>query len=73
MRWLPIKTAPKGEKPVLVNDTNEGNAPWAAARWLEGSEWSGWVYDDELMNDSYPLGPNPTCWLDIPDIPETLS
>ena len=55
MRWLPIKTAPKGEKPVLVNDTNEGNAPWAAARWLEGSEWSGWVYDDELMNDSYPL------------------
>lgn len=69
LSWLPIDSAPKRrERPVLVNDTNKDMAPWAAAKWLEGEEWSGWVYDDELLNDSYPLGPQPTHWLDVPAI-----
>lgn len=41
MNWLPISTAPKDGRIVLVNDTNDGSTPWAAAKWLEGEEWSG--------------------------------
>lgn len=66
LRWQPIDTASKNGRVILVNDTNESAAPWAAAKWLAGDEWSGWVYDDELMNDSQPGGPNPTLWFDIP-------
>lgn len=36
---------------------------------LEGEEWSGWIYDDEILNDSRPLGPQPTHWLDVPAAP----
>lgn len=66
LRWLPIDTASKDGRVILVNDTNENAAPWAAAKWLPGDQWSGWVYDDELMNDCQPGGPNPTLWLDVP-------
>lgn len=69
LTWLPISSAPKGRsRPLLVNDTNKDMPPWAAAKWLEGVEWSGWVYDDELLNDAYPLGPQPTHWLDVPEV-----
>lgn len=69
MNWLPISSAPKDGRIVLVNDTNDGATPWAAAKWLEGEEWSGWIYDDEILNDSRPLGPQPTHWLDVPAVP----
>lgn len=69
MNWLPIDTAPKDREQALVNDTNPGAAPWAAARWIEVPEWSGWVYDDETLNDSRPLGPQPTHLLDVPAVP----
>lgn len=62
MAWEPISTAPKDGTVILCDDTN-GSSQWAAAKWLAGDEWSGWVYDDEVMNDSCPLGPNPTKWL----------
>ncbi|MBK6616298.1 hypothetical protein [Ottowia sp.] len=65
LAWQPIESAPHAGGPILVDDTNEGNAPWAAAKWLGGEEWSGWVYDDDLLNDAYPLGPQPTRWLDV--------
>lgn len=61
IRRAPISTAPRDGSVVLVNDTN-GNAPWAAAKWVSSPEWSGWVYDDELLNDANPLGPQPTIW-----------
>lgn len=61
IRRAPISTAPKDGAVVLVNDTS-GNAPWAAAKWVSSPEWSGWVYDDELLNDANPLGPQPTIW-----------
>ena len=67
----PISSAPK-DRPVLVNDACGGD--WVMARWLEspGTEgWSGWIYVDELYNDSNPLGPNPTYWLTTPPVPET--
>jgi hypothetical protein len=70
MNWQPINTAPHDSKEVLVNDTNPGASPWVAARWLETPEWSGWRYCDELLNDSSPLGPMPTLWLDVPPFPE---
>lgn len=69
MEWQPIDTAPKDGSMVLVNDTTPGWTPWAAAYWIDGDEWSGWVYDDENMLDSNPLGPRPTHWLYVPPLP----
>ena len=64
----PIDTAPK-DRAVLVNDTAiERDLPWVAAKWLESPEWSGWIYDDEIMSDCRPLGPNPTHWLPAPSL-----
>jgi hypothetical protein len=68
MNWQPIITAPKDREQILVNDTNPGAAPWAAAKWIEAPAWSGWAYDDETLNDCVPLGPCPTHWLDVPTL-----
>ncbi len=65
--WLPIAGAPK-DQVVLVNDTT-GQSPWAAARWVESPEWSGWIYDDDAAADCNPTGPEPTHWLDVPSLP----
>lgn len=70
MHWEPISSAPKDGSIILVNDTN-GGSPWAAAKWLASAQWCGWVYDDEVLQDTIPLGPVPTVWLSgIPPIPE---
>lgn len=67
--WLPIATAPKDGTIVLVNDTTEGLCPFVAARYLDSPEWSGWIYDEEVLTDNNALGPNPTHWLPIPPVP----
>jgi hypothetical protein len=67
--WQPIETAPKDGEMVLVNDTTDGYTPWVAASYRADEEWSGWVYDDKTTEDSNPLGPNPTHWLLIPELP----
>lgn len=67
--WQPIGTAPRDGTMVLVNDTTPGFTPWVAASYLEGEEWSGWVYDDATAQDCNPLGPNPTHWLPVPPLP----
>ncbi len=69
MEWLDISSAPKNGEVVLVNDTNHDMPPWAAAKWLVSPEWSGWVYDDDLLSDYLPLGPRPTHWIAIPPVP----
>lgn len=71
MHWQPIETASKDGTVILVNDMNElaCPAPWVAAKWLENEHWSGWVYEDELLNDSIPNGPQPTFWFDLPPVP----
>lgn len=61
IRRTPIATAPQDGRVILVNDTT-GSTAWAAAKWISSPEWSGWVYDDELLNDANPLGPQPTFW-----------
>jgi len=68
MNWEPIETAPI-DRIILVNDTTS-ETPWAAARWVSSDVWSGWIYDDDEMADSNPLGPEPTHWLDVPPVPE---
>jgi len=60
--WLPIGTAAKDGTVCLVNDTT-GTTRWCAAKWLDDEQWQGWIYDDELLNDSNPVGPQPTVWL----------
>lgn len=69
IHWQPIESAPRDGTVVLVEDTSDSNSPWAAAKWMEGVEWSGWVYDDDLLQDAFPLGPQPTMWLDVPPLP----
>lgn len=69
--WLPIESAPK-DRVTLVNDTT-GQSPWAAARWVEAPEWSGWIYDDDAAADCNPTGPEPTHWLDVPSLPNVES
>lgn len=69
MEWQPIETAPKDGRLVFVNDTTEVTR-CCFAKWLEGEEWQGWMYDDELHNDCNPTGPEPTLWLDIPEPPQ---
>ena len=69
--WLPIESAPKDGTMVLVNDTTPGYTPWVAANYLDGEEWQGWMYDDATTQDCNPLGPNPTHWIIIPELPQT--
>ena len=66
--WLPIDTAPK-HRVILVNDTF-GDHLTTMAEWLECEGLALWAYADEFMCDSYPLGPNPTMWFDVPALPE---
>jgi len=66
--WLPIETAPKNAV-VLVNDTTGNGSEWCAAKHLDGVEWAGWIYDDELLNDHNPTGPEPTHWMPLPPPP----
>lgn len=66
--WQPIETAPRDGEIILVNDTT-GLTRWCAAKYLEGEEWQGWMYDDEISNDSNPCGPQPTHWIRLPEPP----
>jgi hypothetical protein len=68
--WMPISGAPKDGSAVLVNDT-AGLFTYCMARWLEGEEWEGWIYDDEIANDSNPLGPQPTHFMRIMAVPKS--
>jgi hypothetical protein len=62
--WRTIESAPRDGEIILVNDTT-GLTRWCAAKWLDGEEWQGWMYDDEISNDSNPCGPQPTHWIRI--------
>lgn len=60
----PIDSAPTDGTVVMVNDTTSCSAlPWAPAKYTSAGEWSGWLYDDDIMNDCNPTGPQPTHWL----------
>ena len=65
-QWQPIHTAPRVGS-VLVNDVSNGG--WAIACYQAGGGWSGWIYDDMLMNDAFPIGPEPTHWYPVPPCP----
>jgi len=69
MGWQPIETAPKDGSVLLVNDTTDGGDLWVAAKWLSAEDWSGWIYDNELVLDSNPKGPEPTHWFPLPPLP----
>lgn len=67
--WQPIATAPKDGTPVLVNDTTPDTTPWVVAIYLDIPEWQGWIYDDEQLREWNPLGPHPTHWILVPEVP----
>lgn len=68
MKWKRIEFAPKDGSVVLVND-NTCCVPWTAAVWIECEGRGGWSYYDETLQDAYPLGPNPTHFIEVPPIP----
>jgi hypothetical protein len=68
MIWQPIDTAPK-DGSVICTDDSSGLTNWCASKWLAGEEWSGWIYDDELLLDNNPCGPCPSFWIHIPPVP----
>ncbi|MGW8177570.1 MAG: hypothetical protein ACWGQW_02075 [bacterium] len=39
------------------------------ARWLNAGGWAGWIYVDDTLNDTYPMGPKPSHWYPVPSIP----
>ena len=54
-------------KTQIVNDGRNKNSKspsWVSAVWIESEEWSGWTYEDDFLSDAYPLGPNPTHFID---------
>lgn len=75
-QWQKIDSAPKDGSVILVDDSNAlqgSTAPWVAAKWFANEVWSGWIYDDDLLNDSCPLGPEPKYWLaNMPPLPKDL-
>jgi hypothetical protein len=66
--WRAIETAPLDGTRVLVNDTTSDDGVYVMAYWLSGFDWSGWAYDDELLNDTNPTGPKPTHWFPVPPL-----
>lgn len=67
--WHPIAVAPRDGQVVLVNDTTDSGSSWVAAKYWSSEEWSGWIYDDDALSDCRPLGPMPTHFLTVPDLP----
>jgi len=70
--WQPIEKADKSEI-LLVNDsTGFSSAPWVAAKYINHPEWSGWAYEDDILTDGNPLGPQPTHFFHVPPLPAPL-
>ena len=71
--WRPIATAPKDGRLVLVNDyfLYEGAicTNFVAVKWVPCYRWSGWVYDDEALQEARPEGPKAQFWFDVPPPP----
>lgn len=68
--WQPIETAPRDGTEVLANDTSGIGSRVVVAKYLAGDEWSGWIYDDDMLTDCNPLGPRPSHWMPLPPPPE---
>ena len=69
-QWMPIESAPKDGRVIIVNDNSTSYPQFVAAKYLNGDEWQGWIYDDELLLDANPEGPQPTLWFDLPPLPK---
>ena len=69
--WKTIDAAPK-DRAIL--GFGEFDYP-VAIQWLhieiDGFEWNGWSYCDELLRDVFPSGPLVTHWMPLPKPPET--
>lgn len=66
--WLKIDSAPKDGSAVLVNDTTH-TTKWCVANFAISDEGGMWVYNDPFHNDLNPLGPNPSHWMPVEDVP----
>lgn len=68
-QWLPIEQADTS-RILLVNDTSGVSASeWVAAKYVTCPEWSGWTYEDDMLTDNNPLGPQPTHFYNVPAVP----
>lgn len=65
--WLPIETAPRdGTEIWAFNPTFEEQC---VIRWCAGTEWSGWLYNDAILNDCLSIELSPTHWQPLPPPP----
>lgn len=70
--WLPIESAPKdGTKIWAFNPTFEEQC---VLQWSAGTEWSGWLYTDAVLNDCLAVELTPTHWQPLPpDVQEAIA
>lgn len=66
-QWLPIETAPRDGRHILLYDPFDHPC---AGYWFSCEEWSGWMYADELLADVKPDGLKPTKWMPLPPEPK---
>lgn len=62
LQTLPIDTAPTDGTVVVVDDTT-GMTQWCEAKYTANDQWEGWIYTDDVCNDTNPGGPLPTSWI----------
>jgi hypothetical protein len=62
--WQPIEEAPKDGTEVWAY-----NGDQQRMHYLNGDDWQGWLYGEELLNDADPLPEQPTYFRPLPSPP----
>ena len=69
MYWKTIDTAPKDQTILAYNGESVGMMKWIEGKSVDGDKYSLWIWEDEVMSDTFPNPTQPTHWLPIPELP----